>query len=85
MRINKNFKDFKKNHIRKIDQILFKSYIDNPFQVELHDDQGKPVSFILNNSYIEIYYPSEIEYSLIEIKSTYSNIYKNSQKITVQK
>jgi len=66
-------------------QILFKSNIDNPFQGGFHDDQGKNVTFILNNSYIEIYYPSEIEYSLIEIKSTYSNIYKNSQKITVQK
>lgn len=66
-------------------QILFKSNIDNPFQGGFHDDQGKNVTFILNNSYIEIYYPAEIEYSSIEIKSTYSNIYKNSQKITVQK
>tara|TARA_Y100000996_G_C22411539_1_gene597447 strand:- start:120 stop:572 length:453 start_codon:yes stop_codon:yes gene_type:complete len=67
------------------DQILFKSNIDNPFQAGLHDDEGKNVNFVLNNSYIEIYYPSEIEYSSIEIKSTYSNIYKNTQKITVQK
>ena len=35
MRINKNFKDFKKNHIRKIDQILFKSFdCNNYYKIE---------------------------------------------------
>ena len=35
MRINKNFKDFKKNHIRKINQILFKSFdCNNYYKIE---------------------------------------------------